>query len=150
MKKETNNKGFSLVELIVVIAIMAVLVGVLAPSLLRYVEKSRLQRDNSAIAEICEAMKIALAEEDVNSYLLTSCSGSTSYSATSCSFSFGSTKLEAEVAKTVGSEVKLTSNTYTKATTKPVIHVSVDEEGIVKIYVENYYSDTDTSGTANF
>ena len=29
-KKQKNNKGFSLVELIVVIAIMAVLVGVLA------------------------------------------------------------------------------------------------------------------------
>ena len=29
--KKMNNKGFSLVELIVVIAIMAVLIGVLAP-----------------------------------------------------------------------------------------------------------------------
>ena len=42
MKKlAKNNKGFSLVELIVVIAIMAVLVGVLAPQLIKYVEKSR-------------------------------------------------------------------------------------------------------------
>lgn len=41
--KKTNNKGFSLVELIVVVAIMAVLVGVLAPAYLRYVEKARQQ-----------------------------------------------------------------------------------------------------------
>ena len=43
MKKQKNNKGFSLVELIVVVAIMAVLVGVLAPAYLRYVEKARRQ-----------------------------------------------------------------------------------------------------------
>lgn len=41
--KNKNNKGFSLIELIVVVAIMAVLVGVLAPTYLRYVEKARQQ-----------------------------------------------------------------------------------------------------------
>ena len=45
MKKKKNNKGFSLVELIVVIAIMAVLVGVLAPQFMGYVEKSREATD---------------------------------------------------------------------------------------------------------
>ena len=43
MKRQKNNKGFSLVELIVVVAIMAVLVGVLAPAYLRYIEKARRQ-----------------------------------------------------------------------------------------------------------
>ena len=43
--KKMNNKGFSLVELIVVIAIMAVLVGVLAPQFIKYVEKSREATD---------------------------------------------------------------------------------------------------------
>lgn len=38
---DRNNKGFSLVELIIVIAIMAVLVGVIAPMFLMYVESSR-------------------------------------------------------------------------------------------------------------
>ena len=44
MKKISNKSGFSLVELIIVIAIMAVLVGVLAPQYLKYVEKARVQR----------------------------------------------------------------------------------------------------------
>ena len=43
MGKKKNNSGFSLIELIVVVAIMAVLVGVLAPAYLRYVEKARKQ-----------------------------------------------------------------------------------------------------------
>ena len=57
-KKRLNNKGFSLVELIIVIAIMAVLVGVLAPAYLRYVEKSRKSADIQAIDSIMTAMEV--------------------------------------------------------------------------------------------
>jgi type IV pilus assembly protein PilA len=67
MKKEVknNNKGFSLVELIVVIAIMAVLMAVLAPALLRYVEKSRVQKDESNANEIKNAVEIALSDDTI-------------------------------------------------------------------------------------
>ena len=39
-----KNKGFSMVELIIVIAIMAILTGVLAPMLVHYIAKARLRR----------------------------------------------------------------------------------------------------------
>lgn len=68
MKNEilTNeNKGFSLVELIVVIAIMAVMTSVLAPSLLGYVEQSRMAKDDSAMGEVNNAVKLALSDQDV-------------------------------------------------------------------------------------
>ena len=44
-KKKANNKGFSLVELIIVIAIMAILVGVVGSQVVPYLEKSRKSKD---------------------------------------------------------------------------------------------------------
>lgn len=61
--KKRKDKGFSLVELIVVVAIMAVLIGVLVPTLVRNVEKSRLSKDKSALDEVKNAVEIALADE---------------------------------------------------------------------------------------
>lgn len=63
MKKmsQKNNKGFSLVELIVVVAIMAVLMGILVPTLVKNVEKSKKQKDASAIEEIRSTMVTTLA-----------------------------------------------------------------------------------------
>ncbi len=65
MKKKMNNGGFSLVELIIVIAIMAVLVGVLAPQFLKYVERARNSTDITNAQEITNAV-IAYATDPNN------------------------------------------------------------------------------------
>ena len=51
-----NNKGFSLVELIIVIAIMAILVGVMAPQLIKYIEKTNVSSD----AQLCDSLRSAV------------------------------------------------------------------------------------------
>ena len=57
-----KNKGFSLVELIVVVAIMAVLVGILAPAYLSYVEKTRRGTDENMAEEVRHTVEISAAE----------------------------------------------------------------------------------------
>ena len=68
MKKlRRSNKGFSLVELIIVIAIMAILVGVMAPQLIKYIEKGKVSADTQRLDTIHSAIVYALMDPEVNS-----------------------------------------------------------------------------------
>lgn len=61
--KKTNNAGFSLVELIIVIAIMAVLIGVLAPQFIKFVEKSRESTDLQNVEEVKTAVETYVSDK---------------------------------------------------------------------------------------
>ena len=54
-----NNKGFSLDELIIVIAIMAILAVTLAPRLVQYVERSRVASDKEIAHTVFSAARLA-------------------------------------------------------------------------------------------
>lgn len=76
MKKKMNNKGFSLVELIIVIAIMLVLVGILAPQFVKYVARSRVAADVTNAQEIAAAIDVAIADPQLT-YAETPAAGAT-------------------------------------------------------------------------
>lgn len=65
-KERMNDKGFSLVELIIVIAIMAILIVVLAPQYLKYVERSRNSTDLQNAVSLRTAVETFAADPQAN------------------------------------------------------------------------------------
>lgn len=57
-----DNKGFSLVELIVVILIMGIIAVALAPQVMKWVGKSAKSTDESNAATIKSAVQVAIAD----------------------------------------------------------------------------------------
>lgn len=60
--RENEEKGFSLVELIIVMAIMAILVGIVASQVLPYMDKSRQSKDQQQLSSVCTNLVSAVAQ----------------------------------------------------------------------------------------
>lgn len=104
--KKLNNKGFSLVELIIVIAIMVILVAVIAPQYTKFVNNSRVSTDVQTAADMVTAIDVAVADGTYNSTLVST------YAATASKLG-GTWTITSDGVDGV-SEVKLTvgGNTY--------------------------------------
>lgn len=114
MKKAMNNKGFSLVELIIVVAIMAILVGVLAPVYTQYVEKSRKSSDVSAFADAATAVETVFIDYAARGKDLTSASVTIDKSGVIVNVS-GNTTAQSEIAAIIGT-YKLQAKSYNSGT----------------------------------
>lgn len=62
-KMRKNNKGFSLVELIVVVLIMAIIAVALAPQVMKWVGSSKTSTDVSNYDTLFENIQIAMTED---------------------------------------------------------------------------------------
>ena len=154
LNKKKNNKGFTLVELVIVVAILAILVGILAPQYTKYVEKSRKAADVSNMDEIVKAVQVYAVDKGaqtggntaINNFTITISDSGASISDT-----------------TVQTGVKEYLPNYDKIALKskqwgknPTVTMSIDAEGAVKVVntePEKFakYSDgkITTTGSAN-
>ena len=62
--KRNKNKGFSMVELIIVVAMLAVLMALLAPQYIRYVEKTRIREDDAVVKALIDVIMITVEDTD--------------------------------------------------------------------------------------
>ncbi len=60
-----DNKGFSLVELIVVVLIMAIIAVALAPQVIKWVNNSRISADKNTLDSVKSTMQTVFTDENI-------------------------------------------------------------------------------------
>ena len=137
MKK---NKGFSLVELVVVVAIMAVLMGILIPTLVRNVNQSKRSVDVEAAGEWAHSIQRTLtAGPDLYYTFVGDEAPNYSFSWNSGT-SMDSFKNDKLVSKVLGEFSYLPVSKWDKSLTW-LVNINGDN-GDVHIYLVNSVSDT--------
>ncbi len=140
-----NNKGFSLVELIIVIAIMAILVGVMAPQLIKYIEKTNVSSDT----QLCDTVKTAVTTAVMDPEVLNQATSVTKINTWSSpqalsGITSGATKAESSVLEALGVTSGANANSQLKSSGAASHGVSFQVVGSNAVHV--WIDGTDNSG----
>ena len=140
-----NNKGFSLVELIIVIAIMAILVGVMAPQLIKYIEKSKVSADTQLADSVHTAILTAMMDPEVVNDTRYNNEISTYYTAKAVSGLSTSSPIASSALEIMGAANGGAVNSSLKSTTNTNAGVSFVVTGTNSLSV--WISGTDSTGS---
>lgn len=129
-KARKRNRGFSLVELIIVIAIMAILAGVLAPQFIKYIGNSKKSSDIQNAQMIADAVAAQVSQDAVNGATTFAGGADITYgTGTSDKFTFKKVNDSASLKTAVGGTVNV------KLDNTKSFFVSVDKDNNVIVYI---------------
>lgn len=94
-----NNKGFSLVELIVVVLIMAIIAVSLAPQVMKWVGNSRIATDRQTVDSVVSSLQMALTDSAAYSEVKDDADVKVTVDSTGVKFETGSTALSTAFGK---------------------------------------------------
>lgn len=141
--QENDKKGFSLVELIIVMAIMAILVGIVASQVLPYMEKSRQSKDQQILSGYCTDLVSAIAQStepvaDLTEKDITDLTGASTGDAELDKFAGTFVGLQNDTAVTAASlKAKLKSKAASKGNYVVKFGYS-SGDGKVKVYIDGH------------
>ena len=136
LNKKKNNKGFTLVELVIVIAILAILVGLLAPQYTKYVEKSRKSADVDNMSEMVKAVQVYAVDQGTKAGGNKATSGSITLSSSGVTVTDTDTTnkpIENALKEYVPNYDKIALKSKQWGTADPKAEFTIDADGDVKV-----------------